>query len=155
MVSTLLILLVHYQFTHKLFCHQTSEFFLKPKRFYLKLLTYHEGMAGLSLSASFQRNSPGESEAIAGWILAHNRPVWKGKWMILRWIIRIIWYWTYRRTEKNSIKWFPTTSHFRSSMISNAIQIVSSACFPFSHSVPPLAKILFSRGLVAPKSRHC
>ena len=32
-------------------------------------------------------NSPGESEAIAGWILARDRPVWKGKRTILRWII--------------------------------------------------------------------
>ena len=33
------------------------------------------------------------------------------------------WYRTYRRTEKNSIKRFPTTSCFRSSMISKAVQI--------------------------------
>ena len=54
--------------------------------------------------------------------------------------------------------WFPTTSCFRSSVISKAIQIkyiVSSACFPFAHSVPPFTKILFSQSLVAPHSRPC
>lgn len=38
--------------------------------------TYHT--IGLSLSA--------ESDAIAGWILAGNCSVWKGKWAILTWI---------------------------------------------------------------------
>ena len=51
----------------------------------------------VGLREFLMRNWPGESEAIARWILAGDRPVWKGKRTILGWII---WYLTYRRTEK-------------------------------------------------------
>ena len=65
--------------------------------------------------------------------------------------------WTYCRTEKNSIMWFPTTSRFGGSMISKAIQIkYRFGClfhiFSFSSS---LRQNFVFWGLVARQSRCC
>ena len=75
----------------------------------------------------------------------HNVMLCYAQWSILGWIIcyHLISPIIIVKLKKNSIKWFPTTSRFRSSMVSKAIKVkycfkhlfpVFSFCFSLRHN---------------------